>query len=39
METSWMLGEDGNGRVQAWCERHCVRNIHGNHETGGHYQT
>ncbi|WP_374138117.1 MULTISPECIES: hypothetical protein [unclassified Sphingomonas] len=37
VETSWVLSEDGNQKVTAQCYVRCVRNIHGNHENGGHY--
>lgn len=37
VETSWVLSEDGNQKVTAQCYIRCVRNIHGNHENGGHY--
>lgn len=39
VQTSWRLTEDQGAVTNTWCERRCVRNIHGNHEMSGHYQT
>ena len=39
MQTSWRLTDDEGAVTNTWCERHCVRNIHGNHEQGSHYRT
>lgn len=39
MQTSWRLTDEMGAVTNTWCQRHCVRNIHGNHEMGGHYQT
>ncbi|TWB15529.1 hypothetical protein FBZ89_114123 [Nitrospirillum amazonense] len=37
MQTSWMLTEDQGAVTNTACYRRCERNIHGNHEMGGHY--
>ena len=37
MQTSWRLVEADGPVVNSQCLVRCVRNIHGNHENGGHY--
>lgn len=37
MQTSWMLTEDHGAVTNTACYIRCSRNIHGNHENGGHY--
>lgn len=39
IQTSWRLTENREAVANTWCERRCVRDIHGNHGMGGHYQT
>ncbi|HEV7284686.1 MAG TPA: hypothetical protein VGN75_07495 [Kaistia sp.] len=39
VQTSWRLMEGRGAVTNTWCERRCVRDIHGNHGMGGHYQT
>ena len=37
VETSWILSEGTDRTATSQCYVRCVRNIHGNHENGGHY--
>lgn len=37
MQISWKLTEDQGAVTNTACYVRCVRNIHGNHENGGHY--
>jgi len=37
VQTSWKLTEDFGAVTNTACYRRCERNIHGNHEMGGHY--
>jgi hypothetical protein len=38
IQTSWMLGEDGQGEVTRGCYRRCFKNVWGSHSDGGHYE-
>ena len=37
VQTSWKLTDDLGAVTNTACYVRCVRNIHGNHENGGHY--
>lgn len=37
VQTSWRLTDDMGAVTNTACLVRCVRNIHGNHENGGHY--
>lgn len=37
VQTSWRLTGDASTETNTACYVRCVRNIHGNHENGGHY--